>query len=144
MATSSVPSVKAAILALLQGQAGFSGVDVRYAPPTKDWPRECVFLGNAEFAEESIPTLRPAPHRHREDYTVPVWVSVALEGNDPQATEERMWTLTGVIEDALRNNLNPSGTALWAIVAGKRPQLGAEDAQWVAENYVSVRVRADI
>lgn len=147
MATSSVPAVKAAILTLLQADAGLTGVDVRWAEPIKDLPPEMVSLGNAEFTAETVPFLKPAPHRHREDYVIPVWVGVELEGDDPRTTETRMWEITGVVENLLRNNVNLQqslGLLHWAIVAGKEPVLGPGDGKWIAANRINVQVKADI
>lgn len=146
MATSSVPTVKAAILTLLQAVPALSTVQVTYAIPATDSKNhECVYMWDALFNSETEPFMRPTPRRHREDYVLPIVISVSAEGDDPQAAEDRMWAITGAVEDAFRTTPNPPGTTIqWAIVRGKQPVTGPRDGARIAENIVNVGVLADI
>ena len=149
MATSSVPAVKGAILALLQERPALAAVNVSWDQPgTDDLLHEMIFMLDAEFASEEVPFLRPRPHRHREQYTIPVVVWTKAEGDDAQGAEERMWEITGEVEDAIRDNteLGIPGVVLMAVVAGtgKRPHNWMDDAARGSECRVDVQVQADI
>lgn len=119
---STVPAAKGAILTLIEARAGLATVQTSWATPgTADIAKESIFLGDAEFSDETIAFMRPTPHPHTEEYRVPVVVDVLEEGNDAQSCEERAWTLAGEVEEAIRNapNLALPSVVIKAWVSGK-------------------------
>jgi len=149
MATSSVPAAKAGLLTLLQANATLAPLyavgAVTWAHPGKHIQKEAVFLGDAVFAEEQ-PMV--GNRIHRERYTIPVWVSVLNEGDDAQAAEQRMWTLVGGVEAAVRADptLGAAVNTLSAVVAnvGKQPRNFIEPQGRVSECQVSVVCEGNI
>jgi hypothetical protein len=104
---STVPSAKAGILAAIQARPGLATLNtanaITWGHPGELIQREAIFLAAAEFSEEDIAAMMTRPHKHDEKYTVPVWVDVVQEGDDPQTAETRLWTLVGEVEQAIRN-----------------------------------------
>jgi len=149
VATSTVPAAKAGLLALLQANATLAPLNtlgaVTYAHPGKHIQKEAVFLGDAVFAEEQ-PMV--GNRIHRERYTIPVWVTVLNEGDDAKAAEERMWTLVGGVETAVRSDgtLGNATNVLSAVVAspGKQPRSFIESQGRVSECQVSVVCEGNI
>lgn len=125
MATAStVPAAKAAILTLLQSStvlgAAADPVQVAWAHPGASIAQESVYMGGVQ--------LDQAPHtsgqRIRESYLVEIIVDVALDGDDPQAAETRMWALVAGVEACFDTAGSPARKAttlggavnLWAVV----------------------------
>jgi hypothetical protein len=96
---SSIPACKAAILQLLAANTDLAGVDLRWAPPTEgeDIPPggEAVYLMDTEIVDDNWATLgrNQGQGTRREEYRVGIGAWVAQYGDDPQATETRMWAL---------------------------------------------------
>lgn len=143
---SSVPRAKAAILAMVQGT--LTGLNtagaITWAHPGGDPPKEMVFLSDVEFDDEQTAAMRTAPRYQDETYSVPVWVSILAEGNDPQSAEERMWEIVGAVENVIRADQSLGGmTGLhWALVNGKTPRNIMTDQGWAAECMVRVKCHA--
>jgi hypothetical protein len=143
MATSTIPAAKAALLALIEAQAGLATVQTEWAHPGAAIERETVYFGQTRLQQQARAGNRPA----YEDYTLEIVVDVSLDGNDPQAAETRMWELVGEVEQALRPTANPnanaslSDTVLQAYITGMEQTNFAGDQARLAECVISVRVQ---
>lgn len=117
MATrSTVPAVRAALVALLQARPGLAGVQVGYSHPGDALERESMFLGGTRGRHD--PANLRAGRKHRDEaYTLDVWVDVSADGPTAQPASERAWALIGELEDVLADD--PSlglGQPLWAVL----------------------------
>lgn len=83
-----------------------AGVQVEYAHPGVSIQQESVFFRQT-FLEETAGAL--GQQRRNERYTLELIVAVALDGDDAQACEERMWALVAVVENSLRPPTGPGG-----------------------------------
>lgn len=120
MAASTAPSVKAALLTLLQADAGLTGVQCSYADPGQEIVQEAIFYGR------TITTEQPdsfGQRKQREKYDIEVIVGVTVDGNDPQTVEERCWALVGRLEAVVRANNGNNGALTLAV---------SPSAGWVA------------
>jgi len=145
-AISSVPAVKAAIFDLLKARAalgdGAANGLVYWGHPHPHEPYEAVWMGDAEFESETA-QIRATPRAHLETYTIPIIVKVVMQGNRPQETEERTWTIVGEVEQAFRADPVPGSVTglLSAVVTGKF--FNSVGAPWRGcEAIVFVRVQA--
>jgi len=123
-----VPECKAAILAILNADAGLAGVDRRWSPPTEgeDYSavNEKIFFGDTEILDENWASLGAGKRRESYRLTLSAWV--AQEGDDPQATETRAWAIWKTVRIALRTDmLLPSGSLLKAAGVMKFDQVTA-------------------
>lgn len=149
MPTSSVPSVKAKILALLTAKTGsgegLEGCQVTWADPgAKNMTREDVFMGDP-FVDEKAAAMA-ANHPRDEHYALPVIVHVRQEGDDAEATERRMWSVVQVVENAIHPNTafaDVAGVLTWQ-VEQKIPDTFPHDAARVALCVVPIRFRCRI
>lgn len=144
MASSSIPSVKAALIAMLTARSGLAGVQVEWAHPgTGKIEPEAIFFIEPDVNEDAV-TL--GNKKHEELYTLHLIVTVLDRGDDSQAAELRMWALVAEVEEGLRADANLGGVTnlTWALVAGKRPANYIETAGRVAECDVSIDCRAHI
>lgn len=155
MATSSIPRIKTALLTAMQTALPTlnTASRVTWAHPGAAISKEAVFMGDAFNISENVAALRVAPHQHDERYVIPVWVDVLSEGNDAQSSEERMWTIIGSIENALRADPTISATAglISAVIGdggeggeGKHPENYQTDGAWASRCMVSVKIHARI
>jgi hypothetical protein len=111
---STVPAVKAALLTLLQARPALSSVLVSWSGPTRDedfttatGAVEMVFLGDAN-SDETWQDLSPQLRR-TETYRLGVTVYAERWGDDPQATEQRVYALWDEVTDTLRDDIAPGG-----------------------------------
>lgn len=142
---SSVPAVKAALFGLMQ--TALPGTQVLWANTTANVQRESAWMGNADFSEEVVASFMKAPLPHNEAYVVPVVVMALMEGDDPQATEERAWELAASVEDALRTPPNDTlgvPGVHWAKIVNKQPALYTRDNGWCMFVDMLVGVQARI
>lgn len=152
MATSSVPRVKARLLTTMQTAlaALHTRGAVTWAHPGADVRKEAVFMGDARFSSESPSALRASPRQQDEFYTIPVFVDVMAEGNDPQGAEERAYVLAGSVEDAIRTDQTlgaltwTGGTLFYAQVDGKEPLGYQTDQGRVYAVVLNIKVHARI
>lgn len=142
---SSVPAVKGALLTMLITALPTTTVSYAMSAAAFDETRESAWLGQAEFGEEVVAGFRTSLHPHNEAYTVPVVVMASIEGDDPQATEARAWTLAALFEDALRQSpvLGVSNVH-WAKIVNKEVALHPRDSGWVSSVAMLVGVQARI
>jgi hypothetical protein len=108
MADSTVPAVKAYLLAEFQNDADLTGVTVKWSAPADgdQYTRDMVWLGDVDQTEVYRAI---GQERKDEDYTLEVVVQAYLEGDDPRATEERAWELRAAVAAAIRADLTLGG-----------------------------------
>jgi hypothetical protein len=144
VSASTAPAAKAALLAIMKGSSDLAGVQVSYAHPgIAEIGPEAIYMGRVHLEEAPRTT---GQHR-RESYVIELVVDVTKDGNDGQASEERMWAIVGVIEGLLRpvrqgTNLNGAVT-LWAEVEGISMTPYINQAQRLSEAVVSIRCKSD-
>lgn len=103
MATrSTVPAVKAALVALLE--AALVDVSVSYSHPGNALPVEAVYLGDVRGTSE-VPTSRAGRLARHERYTVDLWISVTTDGSSSEAAEARAAELLAEVEDVLAEDV---------------------------------------
>lgn len=107
MAASTAPSIKAALLSLLRADSGLSGVQCSYADPGQEVAQEAIFFAR------TLQTEQPdsfGQRKQKEQYDIEVVVGVTMDGNDPEACEERCWALVARLETIVRANNGVSGS----------------------------------
>lgn len=147
MASSTAPSVKAALLTLLRADSGLSGVQCNYADPGAEIAQESLFYGRTLQTE--IPASM-GQRAQREHYDIEIFIYVAVDSNDPQTCEERCWALVARLENvvranngstgALSNALNPA--AGWVVMGGIEMTPFQHAGQRVTEALCKVHVEA--
>lgn len=137
---STVPTVRAAIVALLAARAGLAGVQVGQSHPGEALEGETVFLGDSR-GTSGIATIRAARKARQEAYTVDVWVEVNRDGPTAQTASERAWALVGEIDDMLADDPSLGLTQpFWAVLAEHEQSVYFDDS---TRGYVS-RIRVGI
>lgn len=137
---STVPTVRAQLVALLAARAGLAGVQVAYTHPGEATTFETVFLGDSRGTSEPA-TIRAGRKARHEHFTIDVWVEVVRDGPDAQTASERSWALAGEVEDMLADD--PSlglSQPFWAVLAEEDQSVYVEDSH---RGYVS-RLRLGI
>ena len=127
MASSTIPALKAALLARLQADAALAGVQVSWGIPFGELARECVILGDAraEDATGGRPggqsTVAIGTRAREERYLLELLVRV-LKGASQQEVTERAFALAAAVEDSLRAWAGEAppfgGVVRWALVTG--------------------------
>ena len=108
MAYSTIPAAKGALLTILQGVSGLSGVLVARGVPADPPPQaERVYVDNATDIEREWAGL--GQFKLYEEYTVRIPVEVYLAGNDQLACEDRMWEIVALVEQAVLADLTLNG-----------------------------------
>jgi hypothetical protein len=109
---SSVPAVKAALLTILGNNVDLNAVSKSWAGPTRDedYTGEMVFLGEVNN-EDNWQDISPQLRRN-ESYRLAVTVWVEQWGDDPQAAEERVYTIWGEVTETLRDDFEPAGAGV--------------------------------
>ena len=124
MSASSAPAAKASLLTILAADAGMNGVQLEYAHPGAAIQQEAVYFEQTRLTETAGAL---GQQRRDEEYELDLVVSVAYDGDDPQACEERAWALVAIVENVLRPPTGPGGSVsanlagavnLWAEFAG--------------------------
>jgi hypothetical protein len=120
-----VPACKAAILTVLGAAGALTGVDRRWSPPTEgedyNLTNEKIFFGDTEILDDNWTALGNFQRRETYRLTISAWV--AQEGDDPQATETRVWAIWAAVQNALVADLQagvPKGSASLLRAAGVR------------------------
>lgn len=134
MAASTAPSVKAALLRLLQSEPTLAGVGIDYSDPGAAILSEAIFYGRTIETERPVTTGR----RQAEEYDIEVYIYVSLAGDDPQTCEERCWTLVAALENVVRANSGTSGALPAAGVPGT--QVWMAGIQMTPFTYQGARV----
>jgi hypothetical protein len=145
MADSTVPAVKAYLLAEFQNDADLTGVTVKWSAPADgdQYTRDMVWLGDVDQTEVYRAI---GQERKDEDYTLEVVVQAYLEGDDPRATEERAWELRAAVAAAIRADLTLGGNLNhWAEMDSTRMTTRPADPKgWLAKGTLQLRCRARI
>lgn len=109
---STVQPAKAAIYALVVAavQAATPGVQVTYGNAGAHMESETVWVGDAQFGDERVSIGQAS---HREQYTLPVVVSIAWPGDpgDAGPADVRLHAIFGPVEDAIRAARGDLGVA---------------------------------
>lgn len=103
MPASTAPAAKAALKALFAARPGLSTVSVMWEVPTREEQvrNEMLFFGNVTV-DGSWQVMGGL--RRDEEYSVALTLQVRREGDDPQATEERAWTLLDEVAAAIASD----------------------------------------
>jgi len=124
MATSTVPALKAALLARLTARAGLAGVQITYGKPHSSLEDEWIMLGDTSAGdptgeERAGQSSKVIGRRSREErYLLDVWVSVIGSGlEEQQVVTERAYELVAEIEDELGDDPTVNGIVRTAQVA---------------------------
>jgi len=108
MAYSTVPAVKGALLTILQGIGGLSGVLVARGVPAEPPPQsERVYIDNAVEINREWAGI--GQFKLDEEYIVRIPIEVYQPGNDQPACEDRMWQIVALIEQAIIADLTLNG-----------------------------------
>ena len=107
MTTSSVPAVKAALVAVLS--AALPTVQVSWSDPGDVIENTSIAVGSAS-GTGAISTLRAGRKHRDESYSVEVIFSVLMPGDDPHEAEAEAFRLMAFLEDILANNPRALGT----------------------------------
>jgi len=113
---SSVPTVRATLLAQLQARPGLAGVFVDIGSPVNALEDELVWIGDAVM-QDTAPTLAPTLPRD-ERWLQEIIISVSHSGDDQVASEARAFVLYGEVRSAVLTDPRQSNTALWVLPAG--------------------------
>lgn len=145
MATSTIPAVKAALVAAFQARPALSGVQVTWGVPHDAIAREWICVGDVEGRQDSAAI---GQQRRDEEYTVLVVVNVVRPSlESAQATAERCFALVAEVEQALRPlTAPPLGVAdlIWAFVTKTDLTETFDTDQRTARATVHVACRARI
>lgn len=146
MAASTAPDAKAALLALFDAHAGLSTVRVMWEQPTREEQvrNEMLHLGEVNVTGEWAVM---GGLRRDESYSIAITLRVRREGDDPQATEQRAWTLlhevsTALAADKYLGGLLHQAAALTDIVQRNDP--GPEDWWSVITAQIDCAARFDL
>ncbi len=141
MATTTIPATKAALLTLLQ--AALDDVQVEWGKPSHDaLAQESVWFEGTRLTERATAM---GQQRRDETYTLELIVSIALDGDDAQACELRMWELVAEIETVVRANPKPIPAPLFDIqFAGAEHRPSQAEGQRISEAVVSIAARSRI
>jgi hypothetical protein len=142
VATSTVPATLAALTELLVEQ----DFPTRQPSVTLGLPRqperEMVIIGNVSGDQQwaSIGT-----QRRDESYTVDLYTVVLWPGYTALEAMQRAWEMFGVVETAIRDNVQVGGTGvLWNEIATPTGDLSVEDEGYAYQVTSALRVRARI
>jgi hypothetical protein len=141
-ATSTVPAVRARLVALLE--AALPDAQISYGHPGDTMDRETIFLGQAR-GSHSLATVRSGRRTRDEEYTIDVWVATTAVGPTPQEASERAWTLAAELEDVCADDatLGLPGV-LWARIDDWQdtPTFDDERRGWATTLRIGVAVRS--
>ena len=142
VATSTVPATLRALTELLADQ----DFPTRQPSVTLGLPRqaerEMVIVGNVSGDQE----WRAIGNQRRdENYTVDLYTVVLWPGYSAIEAMERAWQMFGVVETAIRENVQVGGTGvLWNEISGPTGDLSVEDEGYAYQVTSALRVRARI
>lgn len=144
MAVSTVPQAKAKILDLLDARPGLAGVTRAYTYPADEASigREHIHLGDVSQTEVWGAI---GGQRRDEDFTIEIVILVRKFGDDPQATETRLWVLREEVATALRSDLTLSGILnQWCELTNTRVDQFPLTDGWTSRARLTVRCTARI
>lgn len=112
--TSSVPTLKSNLVAILQARAALSEVQVSYGPPLPNPGREFIWVGKAIGAQ----AWAAGGKTKSEEYEQTVTIVVTHMGVDMAAADARCFALMVELENALRTDTTVGGAVTDATVGG--------------------------
>lgn len=142
--TTTLPTVKDAIITLLNGDSTFDDVQVSYGYPGDNATQEeSIWLGFAE-ADVDITALRAGRKRRDETYTLQVIVEVIKVGGTQEEADERCAALAGAVESAIADDLqlDLGSTIFWAYVTGWNQVGGAIDRGHACRMELELTIQA--
>ena len=141
MATSTIPAVKTALLALLVAE--LDPVQVSWAKPSQEAiAHESVWFDGADSTQRAEAM---GNQRRDETFTLELIVSCIRDGDDAQGLELRMWEIVADVEQLVRDNPKPIPAPLFDIQYGGAKQRPAQaEGQRLSEAVVSINGRARI
>ena len=147
MASTSIYSVKSALLTLLQADATLSALQVTYGDPGGAARREHIFLGDITASGQDPEALASGRRRRIESYTLDVLVSVQSKPAGLQETEQRAITLASAVENVVADypTLNDTVTNLMFIecagMSVTSNEAGADGPHSLITVHFSVKAR---
>lgn len=142
MNSSTVVTVKKAMVTTLQARAGLAGIQVSYAHPGDKLEPDSIWMGDVRGHHE-IAALRAGRKVRNEEYTLDVIVSVLKAGGDVQDAEDRAFVLFIEVEGALADDPRLGGTVLeWAKAGEFTTTVGMTETGGLAEIKLGVECRA--
>ena len=120
MASTTIYSVKAALLTKLQADATLSDIQVTYGDPGGAARREHVFIGDITAGGQDPESLASGRRRRIESYTLDVIVSVQSKPQGLQENEQRAFVLAAAVENVVADypTLSDTVTGLMFIECG--------------------------
>jgi hypothetical protein len=116
--TSTVPTVKAQLVSLLDARPGLDGVLVAYAVPPDLPEREAIYLDRVAGVHNVTVTTGGRVPRD-EQYTIDLIVRVLDSDGEPADAEARAFVLLGEVENLLANTPRLSLSVIdWAEARG--------------------------
>lgn len=142
VATSTVPATLRALTELLTAQ----DYPLRQPSVSLGLPRqperEMVIVGNVSGDQQWSAI---GNQRRDETYTVDLYAVVLWPGYNALEAMERAWEMFGVVETAIRENVQVGGTGvLWNEIASPTGDLTVEDEGYAYQVTSALRVRARI
>jgi hypothetical protein len=104
MASTTIYSVKAALLTKLQADSTLSAIQVTYGDPGGAARREHVFIGDVTAGGQDPESLSSGRRRRIESYTLDVIVSVQSKPQGLQENEQRAIVLASAVENVVADN----------------------------------------
>lgn len=148
MATSTVPALKAALLARLQARADLTGVQTTWGVPHASLEDEWIMLGDTTAGdptgeERGGQSAKVLGRRSREErYVLDIWVSVIGSGLEEQSVvTERAYELVAEIEDELGDDPTVGGVVRTAQVVDASELVEAIAKKNGQSREAQVRVR---
>lgn len=144
--SSTVQPFKAALFALVHATvaAATPGVQVTYGNAGQYMESETVWIDNAVFTQEDVSIGQVS---HREEYDVPVVVSIVWSGdpgNDGPA-DTRLHAIFGPIEDAIRaakGDISVANLTAFYVAGKKFDSYIGEGGGRVVEGVLTVHARS--
>jgi hypothetical protein len=139
LATSTIPAVKANLVAQLDARPGLTEVQVSYGPPLPNPSREMIWCGVAKGQQDW-----QAMAVKGEEYDLEIIISVIREGQDMQAADERCFAIYAELENQLRSDQTVNGAVMRATTAGFELGEHVTDTNREATLIVQVACQAQI
>jgi hypothetical protein len=142
MASTAIPAIKAALLALLKEAEGLQGITVTAGKePERD--TEYVWITNAKAARD-WKLLKPAPTPLDEDVRVTLWVVALMGGADHTESEERAFEIAGEVETAIRQPAELSPIDFGHMIEKLEDSPLLRDSRWGCQIEITVLVKGRI
>lgn len=148
--TSTIPTVKAALVTALSGRTNLATVHVVYAWDGQAMPAEAIFLDPPEATHRTnstIPVMRAGRKSREEAYTVVAVVQVIQDGGTANAaatTEARAFALLAELENTLADDptlSNAGGVTTRMSIANYERRLTPAGSGWMSRIDVDIDCR---